>query len=271
MAARCAPARDRQRARAARTRCPSAIEVDISSLVDFEATLHVSDIVAPAGVTILTDGRRAAGPGPGAARRREPVVAAGRPTCRRQRPRPPRLAARRGGSASPAYDERPADGRGPASLARAPCQAAQAALGELVADLGQQLDLGRTGRRGLFLLACGRARRLIGFTTKKKIADRDDDEVDERVEEHAEHQDAGGSDADGDLQVEKSGQAQDAQQRRDDVGHEGCDDRAECRADDDRDRECTTLPRNRKSRNSLTMILLLVRLGAPPRAAPDPP
>jgi large subunit ribosomal protein L25 len=35
---------------------PSAIEVDISSLADFEATVHVSDIVAPAGVTILTDG-----------------------------------------------------------------------------------------------------------------------------------------------------------------------------------------------------------------------
>jgi large subunit ribosomal protein L25 len=34
---------------------PSVIEVDISSLVDFEATLHVSDVVVPAGVTILTD------------------------------------------------------------------------------------------------------------------------------------------------------------------------------------------------------------------------
>jgi large subunit ribosomal protein L25 len=35
---------------------PSAIEVDISGLTDFEATIHVSDVVAPAGVTILTDG-----------------------------------------------------------------------------------------------------------------------------------------------------------------------------------------------------------------------
>jgi large subunit ribosomal protein L25 len=34
---------------------PSAIEVDVSSLVDFEATLHVGDVVAPEGVTILTD------------------------------------------------------------------------------------------------------------------------------------------------------------------------------------------------------------------------
>jgi large subunit ribosomal protein L25 len=34
---------------------PPAIEVDISSLVDFEATIHVGDIVAPEGVTILTD------------------------------------------------------------------------------------------------------------------------------------------------------------------------------------------------------------------------
>jgi len=35
---------------------PSAIEVDISGMEDFEATIHVSDVVAPAGVTILTDG-----------------------------------------------------------------------------------------------------------------------------------------------------------------------------------------------------------------------
>lgn len=34
---------------------PHEIEVDIASLVDFEAVLHVSDIVAPEGVTILTD------------------------------------------------------------------------------------------------------------------------------------------------------------------------------------------------------------------------
>lgn len=35
---------------------PSAIEVDISGMEDFEAAIHVSDVVAPAGVTILTDG-----------------------------------------------------------------------------------------------------------------------------------------------------------------------------------------------------------------------
>jgi large subunit ribosomal protein L25 len=34
---------------------PTSIEVDISSLVDFEATLHVSDVIAPKGVQILTD------------------------------------------------------------------------------------------------------------------------------------------------------------------------------------------------------------------------
>lgn len=35
---------------------PSEIEVDISGMSDFESTIHVSDVVAPAGVTILTDG-----------------------------------------------------------------------------------------------------------------------------------------------------------------------------------------------------------------------
>ncbi len=34
---------------------PHEIEVDLSPLVDFEAVIHVSDIVAPEGVTILTD------------------------------------------------------------------------------------------------------------------------------------------------------------------------------------------------------------------------
>ena len=34
---------------------PPALEVDISPLVDFEATIHVSDIVVPEGVTVLTD------------------------------------------------------------------------------------------------------------------------------------------------------------------------------------------------------------------------
>ena len=35
---------------------PVSIELDISSLVDFEATLHVSDLSVPQGVTIVTDG-----------------------------------------------------------------------------------------------------------------------------------------------------------------------------------------------------------------------
>lgn len=35
---------------------PEAIEVDVTKLVDFDATIHVADLVAPAGVTILTDG-----------------------------------------------------------------------------------------------------------------------------------------------------------------------------------------------------------------------
>jgi large subunit ribosomal protein L25 len=35
---------------------PVSIELDISSLVDFEATLHVSDLTVPQGVTIVTDG-----------------------------------------------------------------------------------------------------------------------------------------------------------------------------------------------------------------------
>jgi large subunit ribosomal protein L25 len=34
---------------------PPALEVDISTLADFEATIHVSDIVVPEGVTVMTD------------------------------------------------------------------------------------------------------------------------------------------------------------------------------------------------------------------------
>jgi large subunit ribosomal protein L25 len=34
---------------------PQAFEVDLSSLVDFDATIHVRDIVVPEGVTILAD------------------------------------------------------------------------------------------------------------------------------------------------------------------------------------------------------------------------
>ena len=35
---------------------PHNIEVDISSLVDFESQIHASDIKLPAGVTLKTDG-----------------------------------------------------------------------------------------------------------------------------------------------------------------------------------------------------------------------
>lgn len=34
---------------------PSAIEIDISPLVDFEAVLHASDLIIPEGVTLITD------------------------------------------------------------------------------------------------------------------------------------------------------------------------------------------------------------------------
>jgi large subunit ribosomal protein L25 len=34
---------------------PHALELDVSTLVDFDAVLHVSDLVVPAGVTVVTD------------------------------------------------------------------------------------------------------------------------------------------------------------------------------------------------------------------------
>ena len=34
---------------------PSGIELDITPLIDFDATLHASDLVMPAGVTLITD------------------------------------------------------------------------------------------------------------------------------------------------------------------------------------------------------------------------
>lgn len=47
---------------------PSGIELDISSLVDFELTLHVSDLLMPAGVTLVTD------PGEALARVQQPRI-----------------------------------------------------------------------------------------------------------------------------------------------------------------------------------------------------
>lgn len=38
---------------------PSAIEIDISPLVDFESVLHASDLIIPEGVTLVTDGHEA--------------------------------------------------------------------------------------------------------------------------------------------------------------------------------------------------------------------
>jgi large subunit ribosomal protein L25 len=38
---------------------PSGIELDISSLVDFDSALHASDLVMPAGVTLVTDATEA--------------------------------------------------------------------------------------------------------------------------------------------------------------------------------------------------------------------
>jgi large subunit ribosomal protein L25 len=47
---------------------PSGIELDITPLVDFDATLHASDLVMPAGVTLVTD------PGEALARVQQPRV-----------------------------------------------------------------------------------------------------------------------------------------------------------------------------------------------------
>ena len=47
---------------------PSGIELDISSLIDFELTLHVSDLLMPAGVTLVTD------PGEALARVQQPRI-----------------------------------------------------------------------------------------------------------------------------------------------------------------------------------------------------
>jgi large subunit ribosomal protein L25 len=47
--------RDAVQVRAKPDDLPSGIELDISPLVDFDAALHVSDLVMPAGVTLVTD------------------------------------------------------------------------------------------------------------------------------------------------------------------------------------------------------------------------
>lgn len=48
--------RDAVQVRALPTELPSALELDISPLDSFDAVLHVSDLVVPAGVTLVTDG-----------------------------------------------------------------------------------------------------------------------------------------------------------------------------------------------------------------------
>jgi large subunit ribosomal protein L25 len=47
--------RDAVQVRAKPDDIPSGIEIDITPLVDFETTLHASDLVMPAGVTLVTD------------------------------------------------------------------------------------------------------------------------------------------------------------------------------------------------------------------------
>lgn len=51
--------RDNVTVRALPDNLPSSLEVDISSLDSFEGMLHVSDLVVPAGVTLVTDGAEA--------------------------------------------------------------------------------------------------------------------------------------------------------------------------------------------------------------------
>ena len=78
----------------------------------------------------------------------------------------------------------------------------------------------------------------MGFTTKKKIASRDDDEVDDRVEEHAWSQDRRGFRVvQLDLPRREVGQPQETEQGRHDIGDEGSHHRSERHADDERDRE----------------------------------
>jgi large subunit ribosomal protein L25 len=48
--------RDAVQVRALPTDLPSALELDITPLDSFESVLHVSDLVIPPGVTLLTDG-----------------------------------------------------------------------------------------------------------------------------------------------------------------------------------------------------------------------
>jgi large subunit ribosomal protein L25 len=47
--------RDTIHIRALPAEIPPSLELDVTSLQDFEAVLHVSDLVVPAGVTVLTD------------------------------------------------------------------------------------------------------------------------------------------------------------------------------------------------------------------------
>jgi large subunit ribosomal protein L25 len=51
--------RDAVQVRAKPDNLPSAIEIDISPLVNFDAVLHASDLVIPEGVTLITDAHEA--------------------------------------------------------------------------------------------------------------------------------------------------------------------------------------------------------------------
>ncbi len=137
---------------------PSAIEVDISSLEDFEATLHVSDVIAPAGVTILTEPTEPLARVQAPRVADEPVIAGPAAPVQEteETEEPPRssLAPATSGTSITRKDPGRAAGVLRHSVARA-TSADLRALGELVADLGQQLDLGRAGGC-LFLLVARR-------------------------------------------------------------------------------------------------------------------
>ena len=101
-AARCCTNARRSACARSRTRCRPPSRWTSRPSVDFEATIHVSDIVVPDGVTILTDADRAAREGPAAARGR----GAGRRRRGARGARRDRGGTCRGGVASPAPHER---------------------------------------------------------------------------------------------------------------------------------------------------------------------
>ena len=123
---------------------PSAIEVDISGMEDFEATIHVSDVIAPAGVTILTDGAEPLARIQAPRQSDEPVIAG--PAAPVQETEAAEEASKESTILAGATPGPTQIRESPGSDAGAPSCSGLRALGELVADLGQQLD-SRSGRR----------------------------------------------------------------------------------------------------------------------------